>query len=348
MEQKERAQKGFYKETELTKPSLLCDSRGKLLKKSIGWSRHPLHTCNLKRHWLRKKRWNYWCVFSDKYLFSITLANLDYLGIATAYFLEYETKKFIEQSVLMPLGRGCNLSDEVSGDIILKNKAMNLSILNEQQGTKISVDSSSFGGLPLLAELFVKKVSQHETLNVVVPWGENQFQFTSKQFCLPAEGHVLTHGKSFDFSYEKSFAVLDFGRGVWPYSTVWNWASCSGTVNGHIVGLNLGGKWTDGTGMTENAIFVDGEIIKLSEDIVFSYDPHDFIKPWAIKTELSDQVNIQFFPFYERIAKIDLLILKSEDHQLFGRFSGTIITDAGKAIQFKDIIGWAEEHKARW
>ena len=48
---------------------------------------------------------------------------------------------------------------------------------------------------------------------------------------------------------------------------------------------------------------------------------------------------IQFFPFYERIAKTDLLILKSEDHQLFGRFSGTIEIDTGKTIQFKDIVG---------
>ncbi len=48
---------------------------------------------------------------------------------------------------------------------------------------------------------------------------------------------------------------------------------------------------------------------------------------------------IQFFSFYERIAKTDLLILKSEDHQLFGRFSGTIEIDTGKTIQFKDIVG---------
>ncbi len=348
MEQRKGVQKGFYEETELTKPLLLCDTRGNLSKESIGWSRHPLHTCNLKGHWLRKKRWNYWCVFNDKHLFSVTLANLDYLGVATAYFLDYGTKNFIEQSVLVPFGKGCNLSDVVRGDVIFKHKAMNLSILNEQQGTRIHVDSPSFGGQPLSAELFVKKVDKHETLNVVVPWGENRFQFTSKQLCLPLDGRVLTHGKSFDFQQGKSFAVLDFGRGVWPYSTAWNWAACSGTANGHIVGLNLGGKWTDGTGMTENAIFVDGKITKLSEDVVFSYDPNDFMKPWVIRTQLSSRVNIQFVPFYERIAKTNLLILESDDHQLFGRFSGTIIPDTGTPVQIKDIIGWAEEHKARW
>ena len=42
------------------------------------------------------------------------------------------------------------------------------------------------------------------------------------------------------------------------------------TLGGRRIGLNFGGKWTDGTGMTENAVFVDGVMTKMHEDVIFT------------------------------------------------------------------------------
>jgi hypothetical protein len=185
-----RARGGAYEEVELTEAVRLCDPRGHLLPASVGWSRHPLHICNLRGHWPRKKKWNYWCVTNDNCLFSVTLANIDYVGLAFAYFLEYETKRFIEQTVMVPLGRGCSLPDTVSGDISFENKAMNLSFTEDQGCTRIHVDSPAFGGTTLSAELRVEHPKDHETLNVVIPWSKSRFNFTSKQNCLPTTGTV--------------------------------------------------------------------------------------------------------------------------------------------------------------
>jgi hypothetical protein len=33
---------------------------------------------------------------------------------------------------------------------------------------------------------------------------------------------------------------------------------------------------------------------------------------------------------------------------MFGRYSGQVITDEGETIQITDLIGFAEEHHARW
>src|SRR5512132_4349227 len=94
-------------EPEITGPVRLCTKKGRLRRSSVGWSRHPLHTSNIRGHWLRKKKWNYWAVASDRYLFSATVGNLDYLGIVFVYFLDFETKRFIEKTVTTPLGVGC-------------------------------------------------------------------------------------------------------------------------------------------------------------------------------------------------------------------------------------------------
>jgi hypothetical protein len=35
-------------------------------------------------------------------------------------------------------------------------------------------------------------------------------------------------------------------------------------------------------------------------------------------------------------------------HQMFGRYSGTIKSDVGEILSVENLIGFAEEHHARW
>jgi hypothetical protein len=65
-------------------------------------------------------------------------------------------------------------------------------------------------------------------------------------------------------------------------------------------------------------------------------------------TSPDGRLRLEFKPFFERVGKTDVGILASEVHQMFGRYSGTLIADDGEKIEVKDMIGWAEEHHARW
>jgi len=80
----------------------------------------------------------------------------------------------------------------------------------------------------------------------------------------------------------------------------------------------------------------------------FIYDRSNFMKPWALKTQSSERIDLQFIPFFERIAKTNLLIVRSEVHQVIGRFSGAVIPDDGVALSLEGMIGWVESHEARW
>lgn len=331
-------------EKELTAPVNLCDARGRLNPAAVGWSRRPLHTCNLSGHWPRKKRWNYWCVTTPNFLFSITLSNIDYMGLAFAYFLDFETKRFIEQTVMLPFGQGCRLPETVEADVIFEHQAMQLSFREVADGVHIRVASSDFGHTTLAADLHIARPQQHETLNVVVPWDSDHFQFTSKQNCLPTHGEVRVGSDTFAVGPADGFACLDYGRGVWPYRCFWNWAAFSSSA----IGANLGAGWTDRTGSTENGLTVRGRLHKLSEDVIFSYDPSHFMQPWALKTRETGRVDLVFTPFFERVAKTDFGVLRSEAHQMIGRFSGTVVADDGQQIKVDNLVGWAEEHRARW
>lgn len=333
---------------EITEPVDLCLKNGKLNPSALGWSRKPLVNANLKGHFLRKKKWNYWAVFNKDCLFSATISNIDYLGVVFCYFLDFHTKEFIEETVLTPFGRGCNLPDKIDETVIFDSKKMKVGFTKYSGKTVIEAEftSSEKKNVKTYAEVLQ---GNSESLNVVIPWSWNRFQYTSKQFCLSAQGEVIVSDKRYSLDLKDTFATLDFGRGVWKYSTFWNWANFAVRLNdGLELGVNLGAGWTDNTGANENAILINGKLIKIVSDVIFQYDKHDLMKPWHIYSKESDDVDLEFQPFYHRTAKTNALLLYSKVDQMIGTFKGFVRDDNKKVYIIRDATGWAEQHHARW
>jgi len=334
-------------EAELTNPVLLCGPDGKLNRDAIGWSRHPLHTCNLQPSLARKKKWNYWAVTSDEMLFSATIADIEVLQLGGAYLFHRATKRHIDKTAVVGPGT-IYIPETVFGDMVIEKPDMRVALTDEGAGTRIRVTASDFGGQPLEVNVLVERPAGHETLNVVIPWDDITFQFTSKQNALPASGYVRLGDEMLEFK-SPSFGCLDYGRGVWPEYTRWNWGAASGIQNGRLVGLNLGGQWTDGTGMTENGICIDGRLTKISEDLVIEYDSSDYMKPWRVRTAETDRIDLRFEPEYDRFTENGSREgLFSSTHQPFGNYSGYVTPDSGERIEVRDLFGWIEQQEARW
>jgi hypothetical protein len=335
-------------EPEITEPVELCHPRGTLNPAAVGWTRRPLHRCNLTGHPLAKKRWNYWAFTSETHLFSATISNIDYAGLVFVYFADFESGEICEKTVLTPFGRGCRMPETVDESLAFASRRLTVSMEHRGESVLLSVNAAEIDGRPLCARFEVHRPSGHETLGVVIPWDERTFQFTSKHTALPSRGHVRWGEREVRFEGRESFACLDFGRGVWPRQCIWNWGAASGWREGGSVGLNLGGKWTDGTGMTENALCIDGRLTKVSETLDWHYDPDDFMQPWRIEAPSGGGVSLRFTPFLERVARANAGLVRSEVHQLFGRYDGHVIPDSGERIEVRRLVGWAEEHVARW
>ncbi len=334
-------------EVELNSPVDLCLPDGRLNSAAIGWSRIPLHRCNLNGRWPRKKRWNYWAITTETHLFSVTVTDLDYAGLVFVYFADFAARQLAEVTQILPFGRGCNLPEYVAADVYYSSTKTQVAMQQTGSGVDLSVAMADFEGRPLSAKFNITIPPQHETLNVVVPWNERTFQFTSKQNTLPATGVVTLGEQETHFIGPQSFACLDYGRGIWPRDCRWNWGCASGVENGRSVGINLGGQWTDGTGSTENGVCVDGRLHKISEDLTWQYDTADFMHPWRMTTP-SGAVDLTFTPFMERVAASNLWLIRSEVHQLFGHYSGQFNMPTGEIFPVHNLVGWAEDHVARW
>ena len=336
-----------YVEPEITAPVALCGANGLLNRDAVGWSRHPLHRCNLPPSLARKKKWNYWAVTSEDLLFSATIADVERAQTAGAYLFERRSQRHIDLGAVVAPGT-IVMPEGVGGDIVIDHPRLRVALLDEGSGTRIRVDALDFGGMPLQADILVERPAGHETLNVVIPWAHDTFQYTSKRNTLPASGFVRIGDERLELT-APAFACLDYGRGVWPLQTVWNWGSASGVQGGRIVGLNLGGKWTDGTGMNENGICVDGVLTKISEDLAWEYDRTAWMRPWRVRTMATGRLDLAFEPEYERASKSGRReSWYTEGHQMFGRYTGYVTSADGARIELRDLFGWAEEHDARW
>ena len=336
-----------HAEKEILVPTMLCDKKGNLNPEAIGYARKPIIDCNLSGHFMRKKKWNYWCVYGEDILFSATISHLDYAAVCFVYFLEYETQRYFEKTVLIPIGTKVKMSTQVLETVSFANSELRIHMSHFDGDTHLSVICPDFDGEHLQAELTIHHPAADDSLNVVIPWNRQTFQFTAKHHTLPTTGTVKVGDRRYTFNEEESYSVLDYGRGIWPREATWNWGMASQRMRGRRIGLNFGGKWTDGTGMTENAIFVDGVMTKIHEDVIFEYDRNNFMKPWTIRSKFSETVDLTFTPFFERVAKTDAKLIRSEVHQVIGYYNG-IVKLENCSLRISQMMGCVEEHIAKW
>jgi hypothetical protein len=335
-------------ERELTAPVDIAHPDGRLRAEAIGWARHPVQRCNLERGVSRAAKWNYWCISSREAALTILVADVGLVGGVLLSFQDFAARRPVERLYARPGGLRDDLPDNPRGDVVVSARRIHLAMCAEDDDLHVEIDARTVFGTRIEADLVIERSPLHETVNVLVPWDETHFQFTSKQQALPARGTVRIDGAEHHFRPDnQGFACLDFGRGRWPSRIHWNWAFASHADARHTIGLNLGGRWTDGTGVTENGIVIDGRLHKIHEPVDFTYDRRDFMRPWHIRSRGDHRVDIAFTPLRERTFRLPLGIKSVSLHQCIGTFSGTFLDDTGRSLTLSDMLGQAEEVLAR-
>ncbi len=332
----------------------LATPDGRLVAESVGWSRRPLHRTSLGAGWGRRKRWEYWAVLSEEAMFAVTLADLDYAGLAAVSLLEYDTWTITEKALLTPVAAGLSMPQQFADPQAAVHFAalgLQVELCSQAAHTQLRAEFGSGKG-HLIADLRVERPPTQQSLSVVIPWSSTRYQYTSKHVGLPVSGTVMVGGRRYEFTSDQGArGVIDHGRGRWPRNTAWIWA-CAAEPPAHraeTVGFNLGGRWTQGTGLTENGLFIGSRLEKLGEELSFEFDRQDWRRPWRILAP-SKRVDLVFSPLHcRRLGALPAwLPLGARLDWRLGRYNGSLVTEAGECIKVKDLLGWAEELTARW
>ncbi|MFC7788019.1 DUF2804 domain-containing protein [Microbacterium sp. MAHUQ-60] len=328
---------------ELTEPVTLTLPDGTLNPDAVGWARSPLvDTAGIARDGIRftgrNKRWEYWNVATPDHVIGLTVSSIDYAAVHEVWVLDRRTEQTWHRSVTNIPPRGVRLPSSLEqGPSRARAKDLEIDIDELPEGTRLRarIPGAVLDVVALLPE-------GHERLAVVVPWSTTRFQYTVKDVARPASGTLVLDGVRHVL---QGWAVLDHGRGRWPYDVAWNWGAGSGASHGRTIGIQVGGKWTDGTGSTENAFVIDGQLHKIRAELDWQYDIADWRSPWRISGGGLDAL---FTPVYDKTTRMNLGVLSSSTDQCFGDWSGSFRTADGEFIEFSGVFGWAEEVHNRW
>jgi hypothetical protein len=239
------------------------------------------------------------------------------------------------------------LPEEVDASIAFADAGIDY--VNRIDGTDLAVRlrGRAGDGTEIAADFAVLRPLVCESLNVVVPWSESRFQCNSKHAALPCEGEIRAGERRYRLDRRSCFAVQDWGRGIWPYRSFWNWGVATGYADDALLGVNIGAKWTTGTGSNENGILYDGRLHKIMEDLRWEYDPVEWRKPWRVVAEHSRALDLVLEPVVAHTPRINLGVLATGGVCAFGRWRGRVQVE-GREIEIDGLVGWAEEFAHRW
>ena len=340
---------------EIVKNTLLLDGNGNLKQKGFAKSLILDYKKDMiKTKKSRIKEWDYYLVYNKEIALCFTIDDNTYMGLTSVSVIDFKNKKEKTTSLIKFFTGGKTNLPESSkeGDVEVKNKKISIAFFNDGKTRNIKVTMPKFyKDMKFSCDLTLTE-EPNESLVIVTPFEKDKhFYYNQKIIGMVAEGIFTIGDKKFQFDKQDTRALLDWGRGVWTYKNTWYWGALCANVDGHEVGFNIGYGFGDTTQASENAIFYDGVMHKL-DDVVFNIPKNqkgkdDFLSDWTF-TSSDGRFEMDFKPIIDRAADTNVLILRSNQHQVFGLFTGYFILDDGTKVEIKNEIGFAEKVFNKW
>lgn len=332
-------------ERRYTEPWAVLDEKG---RPQPGWAdkglfryrRSSIHAAP----W-RIKEWDFYQVTDGQFCLQFTFGHAAYAGNVGCMLFDFKNGKrwAVPDTLLaLPFNR-LHLPESADESSTLHYKAKGIEM---QLQTRDGLRKLACTGPGFEASITLTPTTD-KCLAIVVPFKEKSTAFyaNQKNNCMRAEGYVQWSGGRHEFA-ENAWGILDWGRGVWPFSNEWYWSNGAGLVNGQPFGFNLGCGFGDTGEATENILFYGGESHKLGP-VTFELDKQNYMTPWRLR-DSEGRLDLTLTPWYDRTTVTKLLWVDNECHQMFGRFTGTAVLDDGTALEITDLISFAEHARNNW
>ena len=335
---------------EITRNGPLLNANGTL--REPGWARSLLldyRRADVKAGKLRIKEWDYYIITNDSFGVALTIADNSYMGLISASVLEFEKPWEQTTTVLtaFPMGKYGLPETSSAGDTLYGDKRVQMAFRVQLGERRLSCRFARFLGEDALELELTLAQPPMDSMVIATPFdAPRAFYYNQKINCMPASGVMTLGSRRFEFAPETSFGTLDWGRGVWTYDNTWYWGNGNGIVNGKPFGFNIGYGFGNTSAASENLLLYGGVAHKLSR-VQFNIPEESFLKPWTFSSD-DGRFEMDFVPVIDRAARTNALIIESDQHQVFGRFTGRAVLDDGTALELKDFLGFAEKVRNRY
>ena len=320
-----------------------------------GWSRKLLQVYDrnqIKAPKFRIKEWDYYLIISEKNNFGVALTISDdgYIGLQSATLLDFSIPWEHTETVLnaFPMGKLKLPKTSESGNTCYHDKRLDMEFRVSEGKRRLLCSFKNFcDGKDFSCDITLEEPKM-DTMVIATPWQEKDtaFYYNQKINCMRASGRATFEGKDYIFDPSTDFGTLDWGRGVWTYDNTLKCGSGNCDLNGHSFGFNIGYGFGDTKAASENIIFYDGVGHKI-DDVTFNIPASSYTDPWTF-TSSDGRFEMTFEPIIDRAAKIDVKVIVTDQHQVFGRLSGKAVLDDGTVLEIKDVLCFAEDVHNRY
>lgn len=338
----------------ITKPTQLLDDNGELIE--AGWATEMLFEYDrnkIKANGLRIKEWDYYLIYNENFAVALTIDDNSYMGLVSASVIDFTKKeeKTVSPMFMMPLGKVNFPHTSKTGDVKYRNKRVNFEFNNHDGKRKLHAEIKNFiDDKDFICE-FELINEPSESMVIATPFDKPKYFYLNQKIVgFNAKGFAQVGEDNINFDSSDTFAILDWGRGVWTYKNTWYWSAAAGKIDGVPFGFNLGYGFGDTSKATENMLFYDGKAHKLDTvtfEIPKKGEELDFMAEWKF-TSNDGRFEATFSPIIDRKAFSTALVISSNQHQVFGRFNGTATLDDGTKIEMRDFLGFAEKVDNKW
>ena len=317
--------------------------------KEPGWSRQLVQIYSredIKAPKFRIKEWDYYLVVSKECALAFTISDDGYVGLHSVSLITFgDTPWEHTETILQPFPMGKLHLPETSerGNTVYRDRRLNMEFAKEDGRRRIVCSFKNFlDGKTFTCDLTLEQPPM-DTMVIATPWKESRkaFYYNQKINCMRASGEAHFDGKTYVFDPGTDFGTLDWGRGVWTYDNTWYWGSGNGVVDGKPFGFNIGYGFGDTSAASENILFYDGVGHKM-DDVTFHIPKHSYLEPWKISSS-DGRFEMDFTPVLDRAAKIDVKLITTDQHQVFGKMSGTAVLDDGTKLEIHDLLCFCEK-----
>ncbi|MBU2513437.1 DUF2804 domain-containing protein [bacterium] len=301
-----------------------------------------------------KKKWayhqfNYVGITAGDYIVGFATVDLGYLCNVFAFIYSKE-KGIILESDDKCLGFSKKMNFPRNPDNYLtsfKSGKTSVSVEKSHEKGMLSIDCNFKDRLKFKGT-FPFSIDSHQPLRVLNPSVPTRFTYTEKCSPLrPTHFELSLDGNPLKFETDKVVAIYDWSGGYLRRETNWYWTAFGAVLPDKTsIGANLAAL-TNETYFSENAFWIDHKRTRVSR-VLYDFNQLEPYETWRIYDE-AGSVNLIFTPEGERNDKINGgPFVKTVFRQFVGAFDGFFKPENGEKIEFKEVKGFCEIHRAIW
>lgn len=339
---------------EITEQTDLLDARGHVLYP--GYAKRMLvryNRGNIRSRPLALKEWDFYQIAQGDWVLQTTIGHVSYIAsiAATLFNVRTGARAGFNRMRPLPLRRlDMPVNPEAPNTLEVAGAGYSAAYYVRERERRIVFRAQEKAG-PVDVDISLNNDPANEKMVIVTPFEKKatQFYLNYKENFWGASGYFSAGGLRVDFGPETT-ALIDWGRGVWPFTQEWFWGSCTAFLDGHRFGFNIGWGFGDLRHASENMVFYDGKAYKLGA-LEVTRDSAGYLAPWHFVSD-DGGFDLVMEPFYDNVSRTKILFIDTHCHQVHGLFHGTVrLNDGlggGKTLTLKGVPAFCEHAQNRW